>query len=208
MKKNVLIFLLLLVIFTIPTVKATTTTILVYGDSLSANYGIPIEAGWVSLLTQRLKSQYTDYQIVNASISGETTLGGRHRIDQSLAAHNPDIIIVELGANDGLRGTSIQSISDNLATIIRKSQQNNTEVLLVGMRLPPNYGATYTTKFQGIFSQLAKEHQVSLAPFLFEGFSENPEFFLSDRLHPNEMAQPKILETIWQVLKPMLGKNK
>lgn len=179
-----------------------------YGDSLSANYGIPIEAGWVSLLAQRLKSEYTDYQIVNASISGETTLGGQKRIDQALATHNPNIIIVELGANDGLRGTSIQSISDNLATIIQKSQKNNTQVLMVGMRLPPNYGATYTAKFQDVFTQLAKEHQVSLVPFLFEGFGENPEFFLSDRLHPNEMAQLKIVETIWQALKPMLGKNK
>lgn len=189
-----------------PVAKATATKILVYGDSLSANYGIPIEAGWVSLLTQRINSQYTGYQIINTSISGETTLGGRNRIDQVLSTHKPNIIIVELGANDGLRGTSIQSIYDNLATIIQKSQRNNARVLLVGMRLPPNYGATYTAKFQDTFTKLAKDYQIPLVPFLFEGFGERPDFFLPDRLHPNEMAQPKIVETIWPALEPLLTK--
>lgn len=189
-----------------PVAKATATKILVYGDSLSANYGIPIEAGWVSLLTQRINSQYTGYQIINTSISGETTLGGRNRIDQVLSTHKPNIIIVELGANDGLRGTSIQSIYDNLATIIQKSQRNNARVLLIGMRLPPNYGATYTAKFQDTFTKLAKDYQIPLVPFLFEGFGERPDFFLPDRLHPNEMAQPKIVETIWPALEPLLTK--
>mgnify|MGYP001369162301 CR=1 FL=1 len=189
-----------------PVAKATATKILVYGDSLSANYGIPIEAGWVSLLTQRINNQYTGYQIINTSISGETTLGGRNRIDQVLSTHKPNIIIVELGANDGLRGTSIQSIYDNLATIIQKSQRNNARVLLVGMRLPPNYGATYTAKFQDTFTKLAKDYQIPLVPFLFEGFGERSDFFLPDRLHPNEMAQPKIVETIWPALEPLLTK--
>ena len=189
-----------------PVAKATATKILVYGDSLSANYGIPIGAGWVSLLTQRINNQYTGYQIINTSISGETTLGGRNRIDQVLSTHKPNIIIVELGANDGLRGTSIQSIYDNLATIIQKSQRNNARVLLVGMRLPPNYGATYTAKFQDTFTKLAKDYQIPLVPFLFEGFGERSDFFLPDRLHPNEMAQPKIVETIWPALEPLLTK--
>ena len=189
-----------------PVAKATATKILVYGDSLSANYGIPIEAGWVSLLTQRINNQYTGYQIINTSISGETTLGGRNRIDQVLSTHKPNIIIVELGANDGLRGTSIQSIYDNLATIIQKSQRNNARVLLVGMRLPPNYGATYTAKFQDTFTKLAKDYQIPLVPFLFEGLGERSDFFLPDRLHPNEMAQPKIVETIWPALEPLLTK--
>ncbi|HQU98211.1 MAG TPA: arylesterase [Nitrosomonas sp.] len=206
MKKNVLFSLLLLVICMMPVAKATATKILVYGDSLSANYGIPIEAGWVSLLTQRINNQYTGYQIINTSISGETTLGGRNRIDQVLSTHKPNIIIVELGANDGLRGTSIQSIYDNLATIIQKSQRNNARVLLVGMRLPPNYGATYTAKFQDTFTKLAKDYQIPLVPFLFEGFGERSDFFLPDRLHPNEMAQPKIVETIWPALEPLLTK--
>jgi len=113
---------------------------------------------------------------------------------------------VELGANDGLRGTSIQSIYDNLATIIQKSQRNNARVLLVGMRLPPNYGATYTAKFQDTFTKLAKDYQIPLVPFLFEGFGERSDFFLPDRLHPNEMAQPKIVETIWPALEPLLTK--
>ncbi|GKS69276.1 acyl-CoA thioesterase-1 [Nitrosomonas sp. PY1] len=204
MKKNALILLLLLIVFTIPIAKATPTTILVYGDSLSASFGIPIETGWVSLLAQRLKDQYTHYQVVNASISGETTLGGLNRIDQALAAHNPGIIIIELGANDGLRGTSIQTLYENLAAMIQKSQKNNTRILLVGMQLPPNYGMSYTQKFKETFIRLAKDYQIQLIPFLFEGFAGSPDFFLADRLHPNEIAQPKILETIWQGLEPML----
>lgn len=207
MKKNILISLLLLIVFTISTAKAASTTILVYGDSLSANFGIPIETGWVALLAQRLKeNQYTHYQVVNASISGETTLGGRNRIDQTLATHNPSIIIIELGANDGLRGAAIQTIYENLAVIIKKSQENNISVLLVGMQLPPNYGMSYTQKFKEIFIRLANDYQTSLVPFLFEGFAGNPDFFLTDRLHPNEIAQPKILETVWQALEPIFKK--
>jgi acyl-CoA thioesterase-1 len=207
MKKNTLIPLLLLIVFTIPIAKATPTKILVYGDSLSANFGIPIETGWVTLLARRLKDQYTHYQVVNASISGETTLGGRNRIDQTLAAHNPGIIIIELGANDGLRGTAIQTIYENLAIIIKKSQENNISVLLVGMQLPPNYGMSYTQKFKEIFIRLANDYQIPLVPFLFEGFAGNPDFFLTDHLHPNEIAQPRILEIVWQVLEPIFKKH-
>lgn len=181
-----------------PVAKATATKILVYGDSLSANYGIPIEAGWVSLLTQRINSQYTGYQIINTSISGETTLGGRNRIDQVLSTHKPNIIIVELGANDGLRGTSIQSIYDNLATIIQKSQRNNARVLLVGMRLPPNYGATYTAKFQDTFTKLAKDYQIPLVPFLFEGFGERPDFFYRTVYILMKWRNPKSLKRFGQ----------
>lgn len=184
---------------------AAPKTILVFGDSLSAGYGMPTDAGWVSLLTQRVQSKFAEYQIINASISGETTLGGRNRIRQALQQHRPDLIILELGANDGLRGASIKSIHDNLASIIEICQQNNTLVLLIGMQLPPNYGITYTKKFQAVFTQLAENYQIKLIPFLLAGFGDKHEFFQADGIHPNEMAQHKIVENIWEVLQTMLS---
>jgi len=177
--------------------------VLVFGDSLSANYGIAREAGWVALLTQRLQSEFADYQIINASISGETTLGGRNRIQQTLEKHHPEIIILELGANDGLRGAAIKSIYNNLAAIIEKCQQHNALVLLTGMQLPPNYGMTYTQKFQAIFPQLAENYQVKLVPFLLAGFGDKHEYFQADGIHPNEVAQKKIVENVWEVLYTM-----
>ncbi len=183
---------------------ASTKTVLVFGDSLSANYGIPMESGWVALLTQRLQSKNTDYRIVNASISGETTLGGRNRIQQALETHQPEIVILELGANDGLRGISIKSIYDNLAAIIESCQKRNAVVLLAGMQLPPNYGITYTQKFQAIFPQLAEHYRVKLVPFLLAGFGEKREFFQSDGIHPNEVAQEKIVDNVWEILQTMV----
>lgn len=176
---------------------------MVFGDSLSANYGIAREAGWVALLTQRLQSEFADYQIINASISGETTLGGRNRIQQTLEKHHPEIIILELGANDGLRGAAIKSIYSNLAAIIEKCQQHNALVLLAGMQLPPNYGMTYTQKFQAIFPQLAENYQIKLVPFLLAGFGDKHEYFQADGIHPNEVAQKKIVENVWEVLYTM-----
>lgn len=178
---------------------------MVFGDSLSAGHGIPTKSGWVALLTQRLQSKIADYQIINASISGETTLGGRNRIKQSLEMHRPEIVILELGANDGLRGASIKSIYENLATIIEICQQNNSLVLLVGMQLPPNYGMSYTQKFQAIFPQLAENYQIKLIPFLLAGFGDKHEFFQADGIHPNEVAQKKIVETVWEVLQTMIS---
>jgi acyl-CoA thioesterase-1 len=183
---------------------ASTKTVLVFGDSLSANYGIPMESGWVALLTQRLQSKNTDYRIVNASISGETTLGGRNRIQQALETHQPEIVILELGANDGLRGISIKSIYDNLAAVIEICQKRNAVVLLAGMQLPPNYGITYTQKFQAIFPQLAEHYRVKLVPFLLAGFGEKREFFQSDGIHPNEVAQEKIVDNVWEILQTMV----
>ncbi len=178
---------------------------MVFGDSLSAGYGMPAEAGWVALLTRRLQPNFSEYQIINASISGETTLGGRNRIQQALDKHRPNIIILELGANDGLRGASIKSINENLAAIIEICQQNNTLVLLIGMQLPPNYGITYTTKFQAIFAQLAEKYQIKLIPFLLAGFGDKHEYFQADGIHPNETAQQKIADNIWEVLQTMLN---
>ncbi len=195
---------MLFVLFFVAPVFAATKTILVFGDSLSANYGISTEAGWVALLKQRLQTQSDSYQIINASISGETSLGGRNRIDQALSQHLPDIIILELGANDGLRGASVKSIYDNLAAIIATCQKNNVLVLLAGMQLPPNYGITYTQKFQSVFLQLAENFQIKLVPFLLAGFGDKREFFQSDGIHPTEIAQHKIVENVWEILQTMI----
>ncbi len=183
------------------------TTVMIYGDSLSAGYGLPQNAGWVDLLNKRLQSQSSAYQVINVSISGETTLGGRNRIKQTLKARRPNIVIVQLGANDGLRGLPIKSIHDNLEAIIEACQRNKAAILLVGIRLPPNYGATYTQKFQDIYLQIAKRHKLLFVPFLFEGFGDKLEYFQTDRMHPNERAQGKILKNVWKVLHKMINSN-
>jgi acyl-CoA thioesterase I len=186
-----------------PAVKSATTTIMVFGDSLSAGYGLPQEAGWVSLLKKRLQTQSATH-LINNSISGETASGGRNRIEQALKTHRPDIVIIELGGNDGLRGTSIESIRDNLEAIIEACLRNKAAVLLAGMQLPPNYGIAYTQKFQDIYPQLAKHHQLKLVPFLLDGFGDKREFFQADGIHPNAHAQIKIVENVWKVLRTML----
>ena len=179
-------------------------TIMVFGDSISSGYGLPPETGWVSLLQKRLQTQAPAYRVINASISGETTLGGRNRIKQALDTHRPDIVIIELGGNDGLRGASVESIRDNLGAIIQVCQRNKTAVLLTGMRLPPNYGIAYTQKFQNIYPQLANKHRLKLVPFMFEGFGDRPEFFQADGIHPTVKMQEKILNNVWKVLRVML----
>lgn len=182
---------------------ADTATIMVFGDSLSAGYGLPQEAGWVSLLKNRLQTK-SQANIINKSISGETALGGRNRIEKELKTHRPDIVIIELGGNDGLRGASIESIRNNLEAIIEACKRSNAAVLLAGMQLPPNYGITYTQKFQDIYPQLAKRHNVKLVPFLLDGFGNKREFFQSDGIHPTAQAQEKIVDNVWRVLETML----
>jgi acyl-CoA thioesterase-1 len=178
--------------------------ILVFGDSLSAAYGIAQSRGWVALLEERLKRERLDYSVVNASISGETTSGGRSRIRDVLERHRPSVVIVELGANDGLRGLPVAEMKKNLSAMIQASQRAGARVIVVGVRLPPNYGPDYTSAFDAAFAELAKRHRTALVPFLFEGMAENLEMFQPDRMHPNEAAQPVLLETIWSVLGPML----
>jgi acyl-CoA thioesterase-1 len=180
-------------------------TVLVFGDSLSAAYGIRQQDGWVALLQQRLQQQRIDYNVVNASISGETSSGGAARIEAALAAHKPAITIIELGANDGLRGLPVQQMSANLSSIVRAAQKAGSRVLLVGMRLPPNYGAQYTQEYEKAFAALARKHNTAFAPFLLEGVATRRELILEDNLHPNATAQPLILETIWKALKPLVG---
>jgi acyl-CoA thioesterase-1 len=185
---------------------ASAATILVYGDSLSAGYGLPAGKDWPSLLGERLREEHTHYKVANASISGETTLGGRNRIAAALEQYRPDVVIVELGANDGLRGSGLDAMRANLEAIVDASRRAGARVLLVGMRLPPNYGPAYTGKFQQTFSEVAKSRKASLVPFLMDGFGDKPSYFLPDGLHPTAEAQPLILNTVWKELKPLLKK--
>ena len=178
---------------------------LVYGDSLSAAYGMPERRGWVALLEERLKRERPDYNVVNASISGETSAGGLSRIDKVLELHRPAIVILELGANDGLRGLPVAAMKSNLAAIIERSQKAGARVLLAGTRLPPNYGEPYTKSFERALAELAQEHKTALLPNLLEGFAEKLEFFQADRIHPTETAQPRVLKNVWAKLAPLLG---
>ena len=179
-------------------------TILVYGDSLSAAYGLSQDAGWVALLQARLKQERIDYTVTNVSISGETTSGGAARIAETLKAHKPRVIIVELGANDGLRGLPPGEMRANLAKIVARSQRAKARVLLVGMRMPPNYGDTYTREFAQVYPDLAREYKTALVPFLLQGMDERRELFQSDDMHPTAAAQPILLENVWKALTPLL----
>ena len=174
------------------------------GDSLSAAYGIPRDRGWVALLEARLKREQPDYIVVNASISGDTSGGGRARLKPLLDKHRPAVMILELGGNDGLRGMPVAQIRSNLGAMIQAAHASGARVLLVGMRMPPNYGEVYAQSFEALFRELARTHRTALVPFLLEDFADKPEFFLPDRIHPTEAAQPLMLERIWAVLRPLL----
>jgi len=196
--------LMILMVCLLGVPAASAATILVYGDSLSAGYGLSRNESWVHLLEQRLRARNPDYTVANASISGETTLGGANRIAETLRTHRPAIIILALGANDGLRGASPESMRSNLERIIDAARRAKIRVLLVGMRVPPNYGRTYAEKFQATYRDVAKSRRVTLVPFLLEGFAEKREYFQPDHLHPAAVAQPVMLETIWKPLARMI----
>lgn len=178
-------------------------TILVFGDSLSAGYGIHSEAAWPSLLQTRLKEKRLDYSVANLSISGETTAGGRSRLPEALKRHRPDIVVLELGANDGLQGLPLTQMRQNLAAMITASRQAGARIVLVGMRLPPNYGP-YAERFNTIFGEIATAEKIAFAGFIFEGFAEKRELFQADQLHPNSQAQPRLLDNVWPTLQPLL----
>lgn len=172
-------------------------TVLVVGDSLSAEYGIARGAGWVALAEQKLKAQKLDVNVVNASVSGETTSGGRTRLPQLLAKHKPDIVVIELGANDGLRGLPVAAADSNLRAMVDTAKKAGARVLLVGIRIPPNYGRDYSEKFFAMYDTISKAARVPLAPFMLEGVVTRPELFQQDRLHPLAEAHPIILANIW-----------
>jgi acyl-CoA thioesterase I len=176
--------------------------ILVFGDSLSAGYGIARDVSWVSLLQRELKKSHPQYEVVNASISGETTSGGLRRIGKTLQQLHPAIVIIELGANDGLRGTTAAETEKNLNMIIEQVQKTNARVLLLGIQIPPNYGLSYTRQFRAIFPKLAKRYNTALLPFILDGIP--PEQFQADNLHPTAAAQPLIMRNILRSLTPLL----
>ncbi len=180
------------------------TVVLVLGDSLSAEYGIKRGSGWVKLLSERLEQKKFRWQVVNASVSGETTSGGRSRLPALLQQHRPRIVIIALGANDGLRGLALSATRQNLLSMIQAVQQSGAKVLLVGMQLPPNFGASYTHDFAHLFPQLAKERKTALVPFLLEGIAADLSYFQDDRIHPNEKAQVHLLGNVWIELLPLL----
>ncbi len=179
-------------------------TLLLLGDSLSAEYGLPRGSGWASLLAQRLHEDKLDATLVNASISGETTAGGKARLPALLAQHKPAILILELGGNDGLRGLSLPATQANLREMIAMAARAGARTLVVGMQVPPNYGPDYSKRFAAMYEALAKEKGVRLVPFLLKDLDDTDHWFQPDRIHPNREAQPVMLRNVWPVLKPML----
>jgi acyl-CoA thioesterase-1 len=192
----------LLLLFT--TIAYGNQTILVVGDSLSAAYGIDPQQGWVALLQQRLTQDYPDYTIVNSSMDGNTTTEGLERLPELLKKHQPAIVLLEEGANDGLRGTPIKTIQANLAQMIELCQQQSSQVVLLGMRIPPNYGPQYTEQFAAIYPALSQEYKTALVDFLLASVGDNQTLKQNDMLHPTAAAQPQILANVWPTLQPLL----
>jgi acyl-CoA thioesterase-1 len=187
---------------------ASDRTILVLGDSLSAAYGIRSEQGWVALLAQRLHAQGYGYEVVNASVSGETSGGGLQRLPRALQIHQPGMVILELGANDGLRGLPSGATKDNLTKMVQLAQAAGARVLLIGIRIPPNYGPRYANEFADMYPGIAKQYHLPIVPFLLEKVALDPGLMQEDGLHPNARGEPQVLDTVWQVLEPLLKKNR
>jgi acyl-CoA thioesterase-1 len=182
--------------------------ILVVGDSLSAEYGLTRGTGWVALLEQRIAQQKIAARVVNASISGETTAGGWSRMPALLKKHRPSLVVIELGSNDALRGLPLPVARDNLTRMVRSAKQVGAKVVLVGMQIPPNYGRKYSNDFSALFGPIARSEGVALVPFLLKGVGDAADaasWFQADRIHPKEQAQPKMLDNVWPVLKPLLA---
>lgn len=198
--------LLFVIYFIVFSVSAQGKNLLVLGDSLSAAYGIPVAQGWVSLLEQRIVRQDLGYKVLNASISGETTLGARTRLDKLLNEYQPELVVIELGANDGLRGFSLSEIEQNLSDIVKRIKQAGANVLLVPMQLPPNYGAAYNQRFMSIYKSVSVNMDVSLSKFILDDIAQHPELMQADGLHPVQAAQSVMLENIWPGLEGLLRK--
>jgi acyl-CoA thioesterase I len=187
--------------------RAETPVILVFGDSISAGYGLPhVEQGWVELLRTKLKDQGYGTDVINASVSGETTAGGLARLPRALALHHPQIVILELGGNDGLRALPIDQMRANLARMVDLSLGAGARVLLLGMRIPPNYGPEFTEQFRSVFADVAQDKKVPLVPFLLNDIALTPTLMQADGIHPNELGQPRLLVNVWPSLQPLLRK--
>ena len=187
---------------------AADSTLLVFGDSLSAAYGITPQQGWVQLLAERIKRAALPWQVVNASVSGETTAGGVRRLPEDLKRHRPSIVAIELGANDALRGQPIASIRSNLEQMIRLARGAHAQPVLVGIMIPPNYGIDYTDEFRRVYRDVARKLDVPLVPFLLEGIVDKPDMFQADQLHPTAQAQPRLLDNVWPTVEPLLKSRK
>jgi len=198
--------LALLLALAAPAVRAqqSSPVILVFGDSLSAGYGIHVEQGWVSLLASKISQLGYGFRVINASVSGETTAGGLARLPHALEVHKPRILVLELGGNDGLRSLPLASTHDNLDKMISLAQARGITVLLLGMRVPPNYGERYTTGFYNMYTDLAQAHKLALVPFLLDRVALNPVLMQADGLHANEAGQPLLLDNVWPKLEPLL----
>jgi acyl-CoA thioesterase-1 len=180
--------------------------LLLVGDSISAAYGLPAGSGWSDLLAARLAKQGFAYQVVNASISGDTTAGGRARLPALMARYKPAIVVIELGGNDGLRGGNLSATRENLTAMVSEVERGGAKAVLIGMRLPPNYGPSYVREFDANYARVAAENKAALVPFFFEGFADRNDLFQADRIHPTVEAQPMLLDNVWPVLMPLLGK--
>jgi acyl-CoA thioesterase-1 len=205
MRGKLPVFLILLL--TAPASFAAAPIIMVLGDSLSAAYGLDRGEGWVSMLQRRLEDKSYDYRVVNASVSGETTSGALARLERELDLHRPDIVIVELGGNDGLRGLPLSQMQANLERIVEEIQSRGGRVLLAGMQLPPNYGPAYTREFHGVYLRVARTKKISLVPFLLAGIAYDPGYFQADGIHPTAAAQAVILQNVWTQLEPLLRRG-
>lgn len=183
---------------------AAAGTVLVFGDSLSAAYGISRDAGWVTLLAQRIARETPGWRVVNASISGETTAGGAARLPQALTTFRPRVMVLALGANDGLRGLPADAMRRNLAAMVERAQKQGARVLIAGMKVPPNYGAAYGREFEAAFSAVAQRYDTAYVPFLLDGIADRRDLFLDDQLHPTADAQPMILKNVWPALAPLI----
>lgn len=199
--------LLLWLTISLPVLAQSKSTLLVVGDSLSAEYGIARGSGWVALLQQKLQTEKPKWQTVNASISGDTTAGGLARLPALLKQHQPQVVVIELGGNDALRGFSLKMTEDNLVKMIQACKTSQAKVVLVGMQVPPNYGAAYASDFTRMFARISQQQQTALVPFLLAGVADDKDptaFFQADRIHPKAEAHPRILANVWAVLKKML----
>ncbi|MGB7453073.1 MAG: arylesterase [Lysobacterales bacterium] len=205
---RVILSLLLIVFGFIPNGKSANEppVLLILGDSLSAGYGMDREQSWVTLLDLRLQEYGYSYRILNSSISGDTSQGGLARLPRLLDRYKPEIVIIELGANDGLRGINPDITRNNLTNMIQQSQRIGARVLLAGIKLPPNYGTTYLEKFESMYAELANEFETLLVPFFMEGVAMRPDLLQADNIHPNEKGQPVLLENVWTILEPVLSR--
>jgi acyl-CoA thioesterase I len=183
-------------------------TVMVFGDSLSAAHGLAIEQGWVHLVEERIKAAGLDWNVVNASVSGETTAGGLRRLPEDLKRHKPDLVVIELGANDALRGQAVAGIRSNLVEMVKLARKARAEPVIVGLMIPPNYGIDYAAEFQRMYPALAASVKAPLVPFLLAGIADKPEMFQADQLHPTAQGEVRVANNVWAVLRPLLASRK